>query len=81
MEAYVHGVSMRKVDDLVRALGSDTGVSKSKVSRICAELDEHVVPFAIAPWTTARFRTVVRAGAEAAPAFRGGERACTPLGP
>ncbi len=28
MEAYVHGVSTRKVDDLVKALGADTGVSK-----------------------------------------------------
>ena len=36
MEAYVHGVSTRKVDDLVRALGIDQGVSKSEVSRICA---------------------------------------------
>src|SRR5204862_8210376 len=39
MEAYVHGVSTRKVDDLVAALGIDTGVSKSHVSRICADLD------------------------------------------
>jgi hypothetical protein len=34
MEAYLHGVSTRKVDDLVRALGADTGISKSEVSRI-----------------------------------------------
>jgi transposase-like protein len=40
MEAYLHGVSTRKVDDLVRALGADTGISKSEVSRICANLDE-----------------------------------------
>jgi putative transposase len=39
MEAYVHGVSTRKVDDLVAALGIDAGISKSEVSRICAELD------------------------------------------
>jgi transposase-like protein len=45
MEAYVHGVSTRKVDDLVRALGIDAGVSKSEVSRICQELDEQVVGF------------------------------------
>lgn len=32
MEAYLHGVSTRKVDDLVKALGADTGVSKSEVS-------------------------------------------------
>jgi putative transposase len=32
MEAYVHGTSTRKVDDLVRALGVDAGISKSEVS-------------------------------------------------
>ncbi len=45
MEAYLHGVSTRKVDDLVKALGADTGISKSEVSRICAELDEEVAAF------------------------------------
>ena len=30
MEAYLHGVSTRKVDDLVRALGADSGISKSE---------------------------------------------------
>jgi transposase-like protein len=45
MEAYVHGVSTRKVDDLVRALGIDTGISKSEVSRICGELDSVVAAF------------------------------------
>ena len=45
MEAYVHGVSTRKVDDLVAALGIDAGVSKSQVSRICAELDAAVNEF------------------------------------
>jgi putative transposase len=45
MEAFVHGVSTRKVDDLVAALGIDAGVSKSQVSRICAELDTAVVEF------------------------------------
>ena len=39
MESYVHGVSTRKVDDLVRALGIDAGISKSEVSRICGDLD------------------------------------------
>ncbi|MFD7443931.1 transposase, partial [Streptomyces sp. NPDC059909] len=38
VEAYVHGVSTRSVDDLVRALGADTGISKSEVSRLCAGL-------------------------------------------
>src|SRR6476661_3063671 len=45
MEAYLHGVSTRKVDDLVKALGADTGISKSEVSRICAELDVEVAAF------------------------------------
>jgi putative transposase len=45
MEAFVHGVSTRKVDDLVAALGIDTGVSKSQVSRICGELDVAVAEF------------------------------------
>ncbi len=45
MEAYVHGVSTRKVDDLVAALGIDSGISKSEVSRICGELDGVVATF------------------------------------
>ena len=45
MEAYLHGVSTRKVDDLVRALGADSGISKSEVSRICADLDAEVATF------------------------------------
>src|SRR5947207_1348808 len=38
---WAHGVSTRTVDDLVKALGIDAGISKSEVSRISAELDEH----------------------------------------
>jgi putative transposase len=45
MEAYVQGVSTRAVDDLVTALGIDSGISKSEVSRICAGLDEVVEAF------------------------------------
>jgi putative transposase len=45
MEAYVNGVSTRSVDDLVAALGIDSGISKSEVSRICAGLDEVVDAF------------------------------------
>ena len=45
MQAYVHGTSTRKVDDLVKALGVDSGISKSEVSRICAELDHEVGAF------------------------------------
>lgn len=43
-EAYVKGVSTRKVDELLQALGL-TGVDKSKVSRMCQELDELVEAF------------------------------------
>jgi transposase-like protein len=49
-EAYVHGVSTRKVDDLVKALGLD-GISKSEVSRICTELDPVVEAFRTRPLT------------------------------
>lgn len=47
-EAYVHGVSTRAVDDLVRAMGG-TGVSKSQVSRLCVEIDERVNAFLTRP--------------------------------
>ncbi len=43
-QAYVEGVSTRRVDDLVKALGCD-GISKSQVSRICGELDGVVDSF------------------------------------
>jgi putative transposase len=43
-EAYLGGVSTRRVDDLVRALGID-GISKSEVSRMCAALDAEVETF------------------------------------
>jgi putative transposase len=41
MQAYVEGVSTRRVDDLVIAMGG-AGISKSEVSRICAQLDAEV---------------------------------------
>ncbi|GAA1963619.1 hypothetical protein GCM10009776_27910 [Microbacterium deminutum] len=44
-QAWIDGVSTRKVDQLVRALGNDTGISRSTVSRICAEIDETVQEF------------------------------------
>jgi putative transposase len=50
-EAYVHGVSTRKVDELMKALGLD-GVSKSEVSRICGELDPVVEAFRTRALTT-----------------------------
>jgi len=43
-EAYVQGVSTRRVDDLVQALGMN-GISKSQVSRLCQELDGEVERF------------------------------------
>ena len=43
-EAYVRGVSTRKVDELVKAMGAK-GMSKSEVSRLCATLDEDVLAF------------------------------------
>ncbi|WP_324701467.1 IS256 family transposase [Micrococcus sp. HOU01] len=54
MEAYVHGVSTRSVDNLVVALGG-TGISKSEVSRICAGLDEAVGAFRTRALDHARF--------------------------
>jgi transposase-like protein len=45
MEAYVHGISTRKVDDLVKSLGVATGISKSEVSRICSALDKELEEF------------------------------------
>jgi hypothetical protein len=43
-EAYAHGISTRSLDDLVKALGM-SDVSKNRVSRLCAELDERVGAF------------------------------------
>jgi putative transposase len=68
-EAYVHGVSTRSVDDLVRAMGMD-GISKSQVSRLCEEIDEKVKPFLGRPiegdwpyvWLDATYLKVRRGG-------------------
>jgi putative transposase len=49
MEAYIGGVSTRKVDALVAALGSQSGISKSQVSRICQEIDQQVQAFLSRP--------------------------------
>src|SRR5262247_3229464 len=43
-EAYVQGVSTRSVDDLVKAMGM-TGISKSQVSRLCADIDDKIAAF------------------------------------
>jgi transposase-like protein len=47
-EAYVHGISTRAVDDLVKAMGG-SGISKSQVSRLCEEIDERVNAFLARP--------------------------------
>ncbi len=47
-EAYVHGVSKRSVDDLIKAMGAG-GMPKSQVSRLCAEIDERVNAFLSRP--------------------------------
>jgi len=43
-EAYIQGVSTRRMDEIAKALGLQ-GIDKSKVSRICKELDEMVREF------------------------------------
>ena len=68
-EAYVHGVSTRSVDDLVKAMGAG-GMSKSQVSRLCAEIDERVNAFLSRPlegawpylWLDATYRKVREGG-------------------
>lgn len=53
-EAYVQGVSTRKVDALMEALGG-CHVSKSQVSRICVELDEELEIFRQRPLDDAAY--------------------------
>lgn len=68
-EAYVQGVSTRSVDDLVKAMGM-TGISKSQVSRLCADIDERVNTFLERPiegswpylWIDATYVKVREAG-------------------
>ncbi|MCI4681315.1 IS256 family transposase [Rhodoblastus acidophilus] len=43
-EAWIQGVSTRKVDDLVQAMGM-SGISKSQVSKLCEDIDERVNSF------------------------------------
>ena len=59
MTAYVTGTSTRKVDDLVRALGCASGVSKSTVSRICKGIDDEVAVFRTRPLRTWRCPTCI----------------------
>ena len=68
-EAYIQGISTRSVDALVKALGL-AGVSKSQVSRLCAEIDERVQAFLNRPlegkyrylWVDATYVKVRRLG-------------------
>src|SRR3954453_17892257 len=68
-EAYIQGISTRSVDNLVQAMGG-TGVSKSQVSRLCQEIDEHVGAFLDRPiegewpylWIDATYVKVRQAG-------------------
>src|ERR671921_1556697 len=43
-EAWIGGVSTRRVDDLVQAMGL-SGISKSQVSKLCKDIDERVNAF------------------------------------
>ena len=58
MEDYTGGISTRKVDALVEALGGACGISKSEVSRICQGLDEQVKAFLGRPLNHAPFAFV-----------------------
>src|SRR3954463_5925563 len=68
-EAYVQGISTRSVDDLVQAMGMN-GISKSQVSRLCAEIDDKVQTFLRRPiegdwpsvWLDATYVKVRQAG-------------------
>ena len=68
-EAYVQGISTRSVDELVKALGM-AGISRSQVSRLCAEIDERVQTFLERPiegdwpylWIDATYVKVREAG-------------------
>jgi putative transposase len=68
-EAYVQGISTRSVDDLVQAMGM-SGISKSQVSRLCAEIDDKVQTFLNRPlegdwpyvWLDATYVKVRQAG-------------------
>ncbi len=54
-QAYVEGVSTRRVDDLVKAMGID-GISASQVSRMAAELDAKVTEFRERPLDAGPYR-------------------------
>lgn len=54
-QAYVEGVSTRRVDDLVKAMGIE-GISKSEVSRLATELDQRVAEFRSRPLSSGPYR-------------------------
>ena len=68
-EAYVQGVSTRSVDELVKAMGM-SGISKSQLSQLCAEIDERMGAFLNRPiegdspylWIDATYVKVREAG-------------------
>jgi putative transposase len=68
-EAYIQGVSTRSVDELVKAMGM-SGISKSQLSRLCADIDERVNAFLNRPiegdwpylWIDATYMKVREAG-------------------
>ncbi|CAK0748962.1 transposase [Azospirillaceae bacterium] len=68
-EAYVQGISTRSVDNLVQAMGM-TGISRSQVSRLCADIDVRVGAFLNRPiegewpylWLDATYIKVREAG-------------------
>jgi len=68
-EAYIQGISTRSVDDLVKAMGM-SGISRSQVSRLCAEIDDKVKAFLERPiegdwpypWIDATYMKVRQAG-------------------
>ena len=87
MEAYVNGISTRAVDDLVQALGVESGISKSEVSRICAGLDEQVEAFRSRPlhhtsfpyvFLDATYLHVRRSGCRAGPGVPRGRASTLP---
>ena len=61
-DCYLAGVSTRRMDKLVKSLGID-GLSKSQVSRMATDLDDHVAQFRHRPLTDAGPFTFVAADA------------------
>jgi transposase-like protein len=55
MEAWVKGISTSKVNALVAAIGSQAGISRSEVSRICQGLDEQIQAFLERPLDGTRY--------------------------